>query len=157
MISDSFTISINPEWKYIRPIREFIRELLIIKYEDEEKAYDASFVLSELLENAVKYSNKNNVSVECRFDADSTEITVVNKIGRADYGRLKRTLRSICEKTTRETYSGKFLDKSFWEDKGGAMGLIMINERCSGKIKIEYEDGSVKMTCAVSGGGCNER
>jgi hypothetical protein len=50
MISDSFTISINPEWKYIRPIREFIRELLIIKYEDEEKAYDASFVLSELLE-----------------------------------------------------------------------------------------------------------
>ncbi len=153
MISDSFTISINPEWKYIRPIREFIRELLIIKYKNEENAYDASFVLSELLENAVKYSNRDNVSIECRFDADSTEITVVNRIDRADYGRLKRKLRSICEKTAGEAYSREFGDKSFWEDTKGAIGLIMINERCSGKVKIDYEDMSVRMTCTVSGRG----
>ncbi len=155
MVSESFSISINPEWKYIRPIREFIRELLIIKYKNDENAYDASFVLSELLENAVKYSSKDAIFIECRFGDDATEITVVNRIGKADYGRLKRKLRSICAKTEREAFSGEFGDRSFWEDRKGAIGLIMINERCSGKVKIDYEDMSVRMTCTVSGRGAS--
>jgi hypothetical protein len=62
---------------------------------------------------------------------------------------LKEKLFDVCKKRAEQFYGEKFREKSFWEDEKGAIGLIMINERCEGKITIQYKNLSVVITCII--------
>ncbi len=153
MQNDSFSLSISRNWKYIRPVREFIREFMSVRYNNDETAYDLAFIASELLENAVKYAEKGTISLECAFNDVLVEMSVTNDLQEERLGKLKQKLRLLSEKTMKEQYSRQFESPTFWENERGAIGLIMINERCAGKVRLDYENPLLTITCSVATGG----
>jgi anti-sigma regulatory factor (Ser/Thr protein kinase) len=150
---DTFKLCVNPEWKYIRPVREFIRGMSSARCGSGDIAYDISFITSELLENAVKYAAGGPVSMEYSIDDNTAEISVENRVDESNIDNFKRMLVSLSQQTAEQQYSIKFESPSFWENERGAMGLIMIHERCAGKIRFDYRNCTLRITCTVSTGG----
>lgn len=153
MQNDSFTLSISRDWKYIRPVREFIREFMSVRYNNDDTEYDLAFIASELLENAVKYAERGTIALECSFDDVLVEMSVTNELREEKLDTLKQKLRLLSEKTMKEQYGQQFENPTFWENERGAIGLIMINERCAGKIRLDYENPLLTITCTVATGG----
>ena len=120
-----------------------------IKSGNRESADDVAFIANELLENAVKNSNNKKIMIECRIEDDVAEIKVSNRINRGNYAVVKNKIQAACEKNAEKLDSEKFREKSFWEDEKGAMGLIMINERCEGRIHVNYKNLSIVVSCSV--------
>lgn len=149
MTSEIIKLSISPEWEYIRSIREFINVFVFIKSGNKEGADDAAFIVNELLENAVKNSDNKKIRVECRIEDDIAEIKVSNRINKENYTTLKNKIQRACTQNAENLYCEKFSEESFWENEKGAMGLVMINERCEGKIHINYKDLSIIIACTV--------
>ena len=149
MSAELIKFSITPGWDYIRPIREFIGEFVYVKSGNRERADDVIFIANELIENAVKNANNKKILISCKVYDTVTEITVSNSIQRDKYDMLKEKLFDVCKKRAEQLYGEKFREKTFWEDEKGAIGLIMINERCEGKITIQYKNLSVVITCII--------
>lgn len=147
--AEKITLSLKPEWNYIRPVREFVKELIFIKGGKKENADDIAFIINELLENAVKNANNKRITIECVIDDNVTEVKVSNRIPLDQYEVVKARFRAMCTSDTYKLYNKKFKEKSFWEDDKGAIGLIMVNERCEGRIKMDYVHLSIVMTCTV--------
>jgi two-component sensor histidine kinase len=95
----SLSMSIEPEWDEIEKAREKTTRFLEALDFSADDAYAVTMVISELIENSIKYGHfalpGNKVKVGVSVDQNSVTVEVLNPISESAFGHLKRLDRTI--------------------------------------------------------------
>jgi len=151
MRKENIHISVKPEWEFIIVFRNFIKDYLSLRIKDDNQIYDISFNVSELVENAVKYSDNGNVIIDMTYDENNEiQLVVKNKADPKQAKELKNNIKKISKNSKEDILKEKFNSQSFWEEGTGSLGLFMINERISGELRFSYNDHIATVGCKFS-------
>lgn len=143
--------TIKSDWEYIRIFREFIYNIFLYRADNKNKAYDISFIISELFENSVKYLSDGNVQIKINFISDDrVEIKFTNKVEEKNRIALKSEIMKMKNKSPKEILNDNFLTDSSWSKSKGRFGFLMIYERVMGKIHVSFKKSYVSVKCIFS-------
>jgi|GEM_PF-2889745 len=151
MEKETIHLSIKPGWEIVRILRDFMTEFLSLRINDASQIYDISFNISELVENAVKYSSKGHIVIDINYD-DNNEIQFIvkNNAEEKQAEEFRNTIKKISEHSKEDILNEKFKSSSFWQEGVSSLGLVMINERISGKLCFSYNAPVTTVECKIS-------
>jgi hypothetical protein len=134
-------VEFPPDWDVVRSMRDFVGRLVTAMAGSEDVAARVSMVVSELAENAVKYSlakgSKVRLSVEPSEDGIRCEAE--NEAPEEHIAVLVRTLRAVNEGDSLDAYARALVDAASSEDQcGSRVGLARIRH-----------EGQMRLRCVV--------
>lgn len=92
-------LTLMPEWGIIEDARNITDQFLTQSGISAEKVQAATMVISELIENAIKYGcyslSEDKIAAEIRIDESMITIEVLHPVEKGDYGHLKKLDRGI--------------------------------------------------------------
>jgi hypothetical protein len=139
---DHMELSFGPRWTYIGCVRGFVAHFFAIGLEDKIHAERISLAVSELLENAVKYSSGPDTTVSASILGKHNKVVacVENQSTPENIEELQGELKGICEKAPEEAYMAKLQEAANRTDGKSQLGLA----------RIRYETGAV-LTVSING------
>jgi hypothetical protein len=134
-------VEFPPDWRVLRDLRTFVNKLVISVIESDDLAARVSMVVTELAENAVKYSQESATVVRLRVEPTEHGIRCeTENVASAEH------ITSL-EKTMTLVNTGDAVDAY-------ANALIAISENDTssriGLARIRHE-GQMALRCAISG------
>lgn len=137
----------SPDWELIEGIREFIEDFTLTSLKKAGLAKASALTASELLDNAVKFSSGNRVSLEVVLSPgqgkkDEVTITVENYADERNIQRLKSTLYEIMQTSPREAYLKKLklaMDRGMG-NQVSELGLARIQYEASAFCSLDVRD-----------------
>jgi len=141
-------LKFGPNWSYISTVRNFIVNFLAITIEDNKKADLIAMAVNELIENAIKYSDREGIEISLRFSKNKRTIhaKVINHLKKKEYLFLKKFLREMLEEPPLEAYIKRMKAGSLTQSNKSMIGLARIRHETGAKIKCGYKHGYVKVT-----------
>ncbi len=135
-----------PDWRVLRDLRTFVNKLVVTVAESTELAHRVSMVVTELAENAVKYSDENSSIVRLRVEPTTTGIRCEseNKASASHIDELKKTLASVNEGDAEDAYA-QALTRSVESDSGSRVGLARIRHEGQMEIRCVVVDSYVRI------------
>jgi hypothetical protein len=129
----------SPNWELIEGIRDFIENFTLTSLKKAGMAKASALTASELLDNAVKFSSGNRVSLEVVLfpepgEKEEVTITVENYAEEKNIKKLTSTLSEINQSSPREAYLKRL---KLAMDRG-----IEHNVSELGLARIQYEAGA---------------
>jgi len=95
----SIEFIVKPEWDEIEKIRNKSAEFLQAHHLNEDTIHSLSMIISELIENGIKYGNfkgpENSVVVMIRVERNAVTIEVLNPVGEIASKHLLRLDKTI--------------------------------------------------------------
>ncbi len=142
-------ITFGPIWDYIPLTRNYVENFLFINLVNNDNISKITMSASELLENAVKYSNKDGIRLLLKKDNDLNHI-VVTVFNYADVESATELMRSVEEMNQQDSlqfYLAKMKESITRTDGKSCLGLARINHEANGTITAHYlvEDGVVQV------------
>ena len=134
-------VEFPPDWRVLRDLRTFVNKLVNSVVESDDLAARVSMVVTELAENAVKYSQENSTVVRLRVEPTESGIRCeTENVATAEHiSSLEKTLTLVNEGDPMDAY---------------ARALIAISENDTtsriGLARIRHE-GQMALRCAISG------
>lgn len=128
-------LTFGPKWDYIPLTRVYVENFLQVNMTGKQNIHKIEMAASELLENAVKYSNKDGIRMIVMKN-DSTnqiELSVFNFISEENAEKVKSRIEEMNQADPFEYYVAR-MRKSVKEKKKGSAGL--------GLARIAYEGGA---------------
>ncbi|MBN2532427.1 MAG: hypothetical protein JXB88_06020 [Spirochaetales bacterium] len=147
----------SPDWGLIEGIRNFIEDFTLTSLKWAGLAKASALTASELLDNAVKFSSGNRVSLEVVLTPESGEkeevtITVENYADEQNIKRLKTTLKEIKQTSPRDAYLMKLkiaMDRGMGH-KVSELGLARIQyEACALCSLHIHDDNRVSLSAKL--------
>jgi len=137
----------GPKWKYISTVRTFIQNFLAITLEDKIKADKISMAVSELVENAVKYSNEEDtfIRLEQKLDGATIEVAVYNHTEEAQANKLKEFVGELDKFSPLEGYMEMMRRSADRADGQSQLGLARIRYEADANLNIAYENNVMKV------------
>lgn len=137
----------GPKWKYISTVRTFIQNFLAITLEDKIKADKISMAVSELVENAVKYSNEEDtfIRLEQKLDGATIEVAVYNHTEEAQANKLKEFVAELDKFSALEGYMEMMRRSAERADGQSQLGLARIRYEADANLNIAYENNVMKV------------
>ena len=134
-------VEFPPDWRVLRDLRTFVSKLVNSVVESEELASRVSMVVTELAENAVKYSQENSSVVRLRVEPTESGIRceTENVASPENITSLERTLTLVNEGDPMDAYAKALIAVSE-NDTSSRIGLA--------RIRME---GQMALRCAISG------
>ena len=122
-------------WDKVNDNREFLRCFLIATMGDQEKAYNYSLALSELLENVCKYSpvQRASVSLKGQLEQSYVFMQVASVAERQQATHLQGMVTMVNEGQPNEAYL-RMVQRSLENQEGSQLGLAMIRNNCNADI-----------------------
>jgi len=158
MRSDKFELQIVPEWDRIDETRDMVLKYLENNNIQFEKAYSVGMIVSELLENAIKYGKATAQSpVTLEIDIDNRELTVEMKntileSNRYNLHKLDRTLQWFHSfQSPFEAYMEKLKEISSRDirDRESGLGLVRIAYEGQGNIDFYLDENDMLCVSVV--------
>ncbi len=140
--SEYIEMKFGPRWHHISTIRSFIHNFLNTITGDPRKADRISMSISELMENAVKYSynDETYLKISIENDGEIVSVTVKNKSTPAQAEELIRFLAFLETMSPLEGYM-EMMKRS--ADSGKSqIGLARIRYEAGAKLYIQYDEES---------------
>ncbi|UCF81383.1 MAG: hypothetical protein JSV08_02935 [Acidobacteriota bacterium] len=139
---DHMELSFGPRWTYISCVRGFVAHFFAIGLEDKIHAERISLAVSELLENAVKYSSGPDTTVSASILGKHNKVVarVENQSTAEHIKELQGEIKGICQKNPEEAYMAKLMEAANRTDGKSQLGLA----------RIRYETGAV-LTVSING------
>jgi hypothetical protein len=137
----------NQIWDHVTNIRIFIENYLKFYYDNENNIHDICFSTSELLENAVKFSNGGDIHLIIQSISNKMiEINVENNASIKNIKILKKEIEVLEKLTSDQIYHYKL--NTILEKKGeiGGMGLVMIKGKTGGKFFLAIKETNISLT-----------
>jgi hypothetical protein len=134
-----FEIRFGPKWTYISPARIFIQNFVAIAISDQAKADSVAMATSELLENAVKYGNNDEIICKVQAFPDSGLIisSVTNQTTPEGAKILEDLFKKIMAGDPLEAYIMQMRESATRDDGKSQLGLARIRYETDAKIKLE--------------------
>ncbi len=132
----SFKLTLKPIWDEIEIVRKKSSEFLESQGLSKDSAQAFTMVISELVENSIKYGhfgpNNSQVLVDIQFSPNSVIAEVSNPIGRKDANNLKildktiQWIRGFQNPLEAYTERLKEVSKKPLNDENSGLGLVRI-------------------------------
>jgi hypothetical protein len=143
---DTFALKFDIDWKYIEVIRNFVNEFLQKAFVEHSKSDKVAMAISELLENAVKYGDSqevgrvNNIHIQLDTFKDEKKAVffIENTSKPENIDVLKEQLKIVNKGNPKEMYVSKIKTSLLSEDKS-QLGLARIRYEAGGKIFLEVK------------------
>lgn len=137
---DGFDISFKNSWDYIAEIREFTYRYFTLQNFNEEFTNNLSMIVSELLENAVKYGIEGIANLNIRNENDIINISVYNLAYKYDANKLLDYIKIINTTNNIEELFKEKIEKNFNTNKS-ELGFIKIKLECNNSIfSVEFKE-----------------
>ncbi len=134
-------IIFGPIWDYIPLTRNYVENFLFVNLSNQEKISKIALGASELLENAVKYSNKDGIRLIIKKDHDDKNIilTVLNYSNKVSADELLASIEEMNKEDSLQYYLFKMKSSTTREDGKSCLGLARINHEAKATIAAEYD------------------
>jgi hypothetical protein len=144
---ESIELIFSTHWKYIAITRQFIQNFLMIGAEEQDKADHFSTAISELLENAVKYSIDKKPFMFVHVDTESDKRTltgiVENYATPKAIEALKELYSSVMEGTPMEAYVNQMKLAATRDDGKSQLGLARIRFEAGANISLHVSEDNL--------------
>lgn len=142
-------LTFDQKWAYIPPVRIFIQHCLEVALDDGQKAEDAAMAINELLENALKYSDQSEFTVQLTLDQNMLIARVQNHATAENTATLQEIL-SMLASLDPDTGYLEMMERSLeLDDDCSQLGLARIAFEFSAKLDLHCKDGVIIMTACL--------
>jgi hypothetical protein len=134
----------GPRWPYVSAIRNFIQNFLSIAISNQKQADQIAMSVSELVENAVKYSDDTETYLKINLlahDHNRIEVIVKNHAKQDQAESLVKFVNEINSLPPLESYMDR-MRKSVELDIS-QLGLARIRYEAGAELKAQYENSTV--------------
>jgi hypothetical protein len=145
-------ITFGPKWDYIPLTKNFIENFLLVNVVDKKSISKIAMSASELLENAVKFSNKDGIRMVVRKHSKKNviELKVYNYVEEADAKGLKERIKAMISSDPLQFYIAKMKESVTRKDGKSGLGLARIYYEGEAKITADYiKDSKVVELTAI--------
>ncbi|MFW6362254.1 MAG: ATP-binding protein [Spirochaeta sp.] len=145
-------ITFGPRWKYISVTRNYVQSFIAIGLAGQSKADKIAMAVSELLENAVKYSagEETRIRLEVRPDEKKIVVAVSNKTDPSREEELRRIYARVNEGDPLQTFIEMMREATTRTDGKSQLGLARIRHEVGADIHLDIsEDHLVTVTIEV--------
>lgn len=145
-------LKFGPKWKYISTVRTFVENFMAISLADKKKAGVIAMSVNELIENAIKYSDKESIQIAFQVLADENKIyvNVTNHARAEEEKRLQNLLSEINALPPLEAYMMRMKLSYESSDKKSSIGLARIRYESRAEITHTYDDdGFIHVHAAI--------
>ncbi|MCX8059147.1 MAG: hypothetical protein N3A58_07015 [Spirochaetes bacterium] len=135
-------ITFGPVWDYIPLTRNFIENFLLINLIEKKNISKISLAVSELLENAIKYTKNDVIRLKLikKVKENIIDIHVFNYSDKKHAETLKEYLKVMYTKDPLEFYLEKMKNISKTNKENSSIGLARINYEAKAKIDAIYDE-----------------
>lgn len=144
-------LKFSSDWKYIALTRQFIQNFLMISSGDQDKADKFSTSISELLENAIKYSTDKRPHMYVHVDKDTGSLTgiVENYSTPEAIVGLKELYATVMTGTPMEAYVNQMKLAATRDDGKSQLGLARIRFEAGANLEMDVTDDN-RVTLAIT-------
>jgi hypothetical protein len=142
-----------PDWRVLRELREFVNVLVNSVAENDDMAERVSMAVTELAENAVKYSNSNGTVVRLRVEPteDGIRCETENLAAPHNIVELQRAVERVNDGDSLDVYIRALTEAS--EDETtteSKVGLARIRHEGRMTLTLQVHDSRVCMIAEMS-------
>ncbi len=154
---DFIELKFNARWYFVQALWNFIKGLLSIMIRNESRADVISMAIVELVENAIKYSDKEKVKTRgVRFylrvikPEDKILVEVENVANSSNIGVLKKEFNRVFNyENSKKVYLEKLKEAALSDDHISQLGLIRIVYEAKARLTINVEDDDTVKAVAL--------
>lgn len=151
-------LDFNASWRYVQSLWDFIRGLLAIFLRDSSRSDVISTAIIELVENAVKYSKKDETGhsvILFRLNLDKDERLVYVEVENPADGEHMHTFRDELKRINsaedpKQIYREKMMEAATREDGKSQLGLVRIIVEAGAKMDVEMRGDNVVVSARFS-------
>lgn len=138
-------ITFGPRWKYISVTRNYVQSFIAIGLAGQSKADKIAMAVSELLENAVKYSagEETRIRLEVRPDEAKIVVAVSNKTDPSREEELKAIYARVNEGDPLQTFIEMMKEATVRTDGKSQLGLARIRHEVGADIGLSISDDHI--------------
>lgn len=138
-------IAFGPCWNYVAVIRSFLQNFVSVSIPDQQVADKLSLAVSELLENAVKYSADKEIMVNLRINQEEKKIhvQVENALAAGQREVLEKELQEVNSGTPLEAYLRKLQVAAKAPVGKSGLGLARIRNDTNAALTMDFKDDKV--------------
>lgn len=135
-------ITFGPKWDYIPLTKNYIENFLLINVIEKHNISKIAMSASELLENAVKFSNKDGIRMMIRklVKKQQVELIVFNHITKEEAKIVEDIVSHMNQQEPLQYYITKMKESVSRKDGKAGLGLARINYEGEAKINVKYYD-----------------
>lgn len=135
-------LTFGANWKYISITRQFIQNFILISSGDQDRADHFSTSISELLENATKYSTNNKPYMFVHVNKKSKELTgiVENYASDEAIAGLQDLYDKVMLGTPMEAYVEQMKLAATRDDGKSQLGLARIRFEAGAQLDLNISD-----------------
>jgi len=145
-------LKFGPKWTYISTVRTFVENFMAISLENKKKAAIIAMSVNELIENAIKYSDKEGIQIKFQIMSNEKKIyvNVSNHTTIDEEKNLKKILDEINSLPPLEAYMNRMKSSIDSLNNKSAIGLARVRYESSAELSHSYsEDGFVNVHAAI--------
>jgi len=145
-------LKFGPKWKYISTVRTFVENFMAISLLDKKKAGIIAMSVNELIENAIKYSDKESIQIAFQIMSNEKKIyvNVTNHARPEEETNLKNILTEINKLPPLDAYMMRMKSSYESSEKKSSIGLARIRYESKAEITHTYDnEGFVNVHAAI--------
>jgi len=145
-------LKFGPKWTYISTVRTFVENFMAISLEDKKKAGLIAMSVNELIENAIKYSDKEDIQINFQIITNEKRIyvNVSNHATIEEEKNLKKILDEINSLPPLEAYMSRMKASLNSLNDKSSIGLARVRYESHAEINHTYNnDGFVNVHASI--------
>jgi hypothetical protein len=130
-------LELAPDWRHLRHLRLFVQQLVTVAMSDEATAARVAMALTELAENAVKYSLPPTARVRLWVaPGERIRLETENTASPENLRKLEQVMDEVSAGTPAEAYA-RALHRATLDSAESRVGLARV--RCEGGLELRRE------------------
>ncbi len=144
MQSGHVEIRFGPRWKYIAATRSYVQNFVAISIPNDSKADQIAMAISELLENAVKYSDGEEIHISMHIDGQAKKVflSVSNQGNPETVASLRTFFERVHSGPPLETFLELMKEATTRSDGLSQLGLARIRYEVGGEMELHADDNN---------------
>ena len=145
-------LKFGPKWTYISTVRTFVENFMAISLANKKKAGIIAMSVNELIENAIKYSDKEGIQIKFQIMSNEKKIyvNVSNHATVEEENNLKKILAEINSLPPLEAYMNRMKSSLDSMNNKSAIGLARVRYESNAEINHTFNDeGFVNVHAAI--------
>jgi hypothetical protein len=131
-------LEFTPDWRFLRQLRTFVSHMVTVRTQDPDLAARVGMAVTELAENAIKYSVSQHAFLRIQVENNSVvRVEAENEAAEDQIAELKRIMDQVNEGDSTEAYMRALLAAAESDAAQSKVGLARV--RFEGQMVLRVE------------------
>lgn len=136
----------KPLWLYVDAVREFCGFFARASFEDDKLGQRVGIVVHELVENAVRYGDEQELELMVERGGSDVVVRVANTTTQDRADKLRKVFDEISQHTPGEAYARALRHAASLPEAESGLGLPRIRYEGQVDLRLEVTPGRVAIT-----------